>query len=666
MITRTDECHRVAAVCYKSAMVACNAGRPRNAWLWGAGALSLASACVVDTPSSPPPANGAGLPPSFILMVGDGMGFEHLRAAGGFASGVFGALAMEQLPYGGRVITSSLSGVTDSAAAATTMGSGVKTYNGRVGEDREGDRVVSLIELARARGLGTGIVTTAALNDATPAGFSAHQPSRSDLLAIADEQALASGVDVLLGGGAQYYLPAGDDSLRADGGLVQPLTDAGYLIVRTALELEAAAPARRLVGLFAPNHMTYGVDRAADTTEPTLEAMTAAALQALSLSGRGFFLLVEGGLIDKASHGSDLERAVIETLAFDRTVALVAEFCAQQPNATLVVTADHETGGLEVLSSQGAGVLPSVSWRWGSHTNTRVPVFALGPGAALFDGASVDNRFVAALGVSILESAALVVPPWQLLADGELGELRYLAATAAAASTFGAGFNELDALYVDADRYGLAAGVSGLFEWGKNAVVILIDRDFGAGTGPAALAGALFDHDGQIDNLLANLRLLDSGIPGFGIDAALVVFGGMETHLEELRDDVGLRGVAPPVGDPSNFTWLPAVVNFGDEVRVANGPAAPRARRGLEIAVPWSSLYAQGDAVPPGAVVGIAVLLVNDDGTYLANQTLPSFVAGTPGPGAAAVALPGIVVVPVDQNGDGRADDPGAPQELRR
>jgi alkaline phosphatase len=602
--------------------------------------------------------------PRVILMIGDGMGRGQLHTASVYAHGEPGALFMQTLPQRGEIVTGSRSGLTDSAAAATAMASGTKTTNGRIGMDEDAQPLVSIVEDAKARGLATGVVTTAYLPHATPGGFTAHRETRHDLVGIADDQALVVQPDVMLGGGALYYLPEGRDSVRTDGGLLAPLERDGYAIVTTAEELGALrADADRIVGLFASEHMDYVVDRAADTTQPMLVDMTLAALDVLERDPDGFLLVVEGARIDMASHDNDIERAITETLAFDDAIEAVAGWAAEHEDVTLVVTADHECGGLEPDPSASEGVLPDVTWRWDQHTNARVDVFAQGPGTEVFAGEVRDHAWVHAVLASRVAGDELAPPVEQFAPDGHLAELDWDAATQVLESSYGAGHNQMDALWLDADATGLAIGIEGLFKRDRNTVVVLVDADFGAATGYDGLLGNLSDHDGRIDDTLANVAVVPSGIAGFGADFALASFGTLEARREDLLPDAGLRGLHAPIGEPFDLAWLEVGLDFGEGVRIpqgSSGIAVPG--EGFEAFVPWRVLFPDLDGgVPAGTRIAVVAVLVNDDGTDISNQTLPPLPADAEPPGASPLALPGVVELPVDVDEDGIADGDTAP-----
>lgn len=597
-----------------------------------------------------------------ILMIGDGMGRGQLEATSYYVHGEPEALAMYGLPVRGELTTGGPSGITDSAAAATAMATGVFTFNARVGTDRDGQAVETLVELAHAEGLPAGIVTTASLAHATPGAFTAHELSRHDYVAIADDQILETRPEVMLGGGAQYVLPSGPGSERSDDGLVDELEAAGYEIVADATEL-AGASGERVFGAFATDHMTYVRERAAGSPEPRLPDMAMKAIDLLDRDPDGFFLMIEGARIDMAGHGNDLGNTLGETEDFDRTVDRVAAWAAGRDDVTLIVTADHECGGLEVVAPAAVGVEPQVSWRWGNHTNARVDVFAGGPLADTFDGALRDHRWVHAVAAARLRGEALVEPAPVLIPDGNLADLRHTAATQVNASGFGEGFNQLDALRLDADARGLAIGIEGLFEWDANAVVVLIDVDHGDGTGHATLAGALSDTDGLADAILTGSLLEAPAVTGFGADLALVAFGGADPQLEVLADRAGLRGLRAPFGLPDDLGWHGVAINFGEDVRARDAALTASAGEGLEAFIPWDRLYPDlGGAVPTGATLSLAAVLVNDDGDFTSNQALPPFPAGTANPGATLTALPGLVVWTVDADNDGTADGDAAPQ----
>lgn len=319
---------------------------------------------------------GKGGARNVILLIADGMGHAHRTAARLALHGLRGGkpggwLAMDTLPVEGVLTTSSLSGlVTDSAAGGHALATGTKTANGMLGvwpddtpeRDDDNPRVEQLPRLLwRERGMITGLVSNADLADATPAAFVAAVADRGEAAGVtaAYRRAVADGyLRVLLGGGARRFSGDGPH------GLVKEFSDKDFAVVRTAEGLERAreGKATRLVGLFHDSHMNTEFDRqrrgspevAKDFPEqPSLEAMTRAALAVLSRHPQGFFLMVEGALVDKQAHQADQERVVWEMLAFDRAVGAALEFARasngdRDPNndTLVIVTSDHETGGV--------------------------------------------------------------------------------------------------------------------------------------------------------------------------------------------------------------------------------------------------------------------------------------------------------------------------------
>ncbi len=611
-----------------------------------------------DAPSGPSPV--------VIVLIGDGMGTGALDAASSYRHGAVGRLFMQTLPFQGEVRTGGPSGITDSAAAASVMATGVYTWNGRVALDRDAQHTETLIEHGRTRGWRSGLVTTTSLPHATPAGFSAHVIGRGYYTAIADQQVKSSRPHVMLGGGAAYYAPVGAGSVRTDDGLHRELEGLGYALVsdRTGLEAAVASGAERVFGAFAFDHMTMVSARTADHPEPDLPTMAQAALELLDRDRQGFFLMIESGRIDHGGHANNLVDVIHETLAFDDTIAVVTAWARARGNVTVLVTADHETGGLEVTTPRAAGEYPDVRWRWGAHTNARVPVFGDGPGAEVVDRVVVDHRWIHAIGVSRMDGEPLVTPAREPIPDGELGDLRHRAAMQEVTSGYGVGFNQLDALWLDATRGGLFIGVEGLFEWDTNAVEVWIDVDPGTSSGMPGLAAAITDLTGTADAVLAASAVSApvAASVGFGADFALISVGGADPHVEDLIDGGGLRGLRAPFGAPGDLGWRRAAVNFGN-VRVRNTPLARAPGQGMEAFIPWVELYPESP--PVGARVALAVVLVNTDGGHTSNQALPSFPPGTANPGRAVTPLPGVVLYELDGDADGVIDGDRAPVIVR-
>jgi alkaline phosphatase len=342
----------------------------------------------------------ACVPFNVILMIGDGMGPQQVKAGGMYENGSEGSLGFESLPYSAVATTySASSSVTDSAAAATAIATGVKVDNGVISMAIPGDEgeLETLVETATARGLATGLVTTTYITHATPAGFGAHEPTRSNYTEIAADYLNQTRPDVLLGGG--------------DNGLtVANAEAAGYTVVTDRIELQAVdtSAVSRLSGQFGSSYLPYEYDGLGDL--PHLSQMVTVALDVLDNDPDGFFLMVEGGLIDQACHVNDIDRAVQEVVEFDNAFDIVWSWASGRDDTLVIVTADHETGGLTVTENNGPGVAPTVTWTTSGHTATDVGVYAWGPGAGQVTGL-LDNTDIHTIVITAVESASLSADP---------------------------------------------------------------------------------------------------------------------------------------------------------------------------------------------------------------------------------------------------------------
>ena len=324
---------------------------------------------------------------NIIFMIGDGMGFQHV-AAGRLAAEE--GLVMDSAPVKTSVSTHTLDGlVTDSGAAGTALATGYKTVMYRIGMDSDGNDLYLITEAARDAGKSVGIATNSRLTDATPAAFSAHVKQRNleDRIAV---QQMEMGFHLFLGGGSkQYNYRMWYDEPSA----VDMAVEKGFHIVHDKTEL-AQAGSLPLLGLFAEKDMISENYRHL-TEEPSLAEMTAKAIELLSENEQGFFLMVEGALIDKLSHGNDAGAVPIEVKAFDDAVRVAAEFAQSNSETLVVVTADHETGGL-LITEEG-----TLKFTTTAHTGVQVPLFVFGNGATAFNEAK-DNtdipRIAAQLG----------------------------------------------------------------------------------------------------------------------------------------------------------------------------------------------------------------------------------------------------------------------------
>jgi alkaline phosphatase len=241
---------------------------------------------------------------------------------------------------------------TDSATTATTMSTGFKSTIGAIGVGPDGQPLRTAMEAAKARGKRIGLVTTASVHDASPAAFSVHAKNRGDVQAIVD-QYLALEPDVLMGGGAIHFRPESAGGTRKDGrDMIAAFRAKGYQVARTPAELQAAA-GPRVLGLFDDGDLDFEIDRD-PRAQPSMADMAAAAIRILAQgSPNGFVLFLENENPDTASHRNDIASLIRDLWVFDRAVQHALEFQRRAPGETLVlVTGDHETGGLSVTYAQ--------------------------------------------------------------------------------------------------------------------------------------------------------------------------------------------------------------------------------------------------------------------------------------------------------------------------
>ena len=354
----------------------------------------------------------AEAPRNVILMIGDGMGFEQVKAASLYATGKEGGLSFER-HHRGEMMTHPLPvgdskpPVTDSAAAGTALATGRKTTNRRISQTPDGEDMQTVLEFLAGRGKWTGLVTTVPMTHATPAAFGAHAEKRTNYSDIAECYFTRSRPNVLFG--AYYAGGAGVTGQKA--------TDAGYTVVKTRDEMDAfVAKARQagageaveppcVSGQFAAGMIPWEYTKpinvkrklphkdkttATHETAPHLSEMTEAALALLARGPKGFFLMVEGGTIDWAGHDNVIQWNVFETVEFAKACQAAFDWAKGRSDTLIIVTADHETGDLKVVESRGKGNFPEVTWSSRGHTSLNVPVYGVGVGTERLKG-TIDN-----------------------------------------------------------------------------------------------------------------------------------------------------------------------------------------------------------------------------------------------------------------------------------
>lgn len=325
-------------------------------------------------------------PKNIILLIGDGMGITHITAARIASGSPDEVLNLDTMAVTGLAKTHSASSlVTDSAAAGTALATGVRTNNERLALAPDGRALKSLMLMAGDRGLGTGVVVTSKLTDATPAAFLVQSASRAFENEIA-EQIVHSGVNILLGGGSDAFGAHPFTRQPRGSSLLSEAIANGYLYIKDKTELLELKPEpnQNLLGLFSTGNLSYHEERF--PTEPSLAEMTATALQFLDLYQAGFFLMVEGSKIDKGSHYNLTEEVLGDTIAFDQAVGVALDYAREHGNTLVIVTADHETGGFGIVGGTPDGQRVAHDWLSTDHTGAMVAVYADGPGQNLFTG----------------------------------------------------------------------------------------------------------------------------------------------------------------------------------------------------------------------------------------------------------------------------------------
>lgn len=359
-----------------------------------------------------------------FYFIGDGMGFNHVSLAEywlGYTQGGFDSrpLSFSQFPVLGWAVTHSESNlITDSAAAGTALSTGTKTKNGMLGTAPDSTALKSIAYKIHDAGYKVGISSTVGINHATPGAFYGHSASRSDYYSIASEIP-STGFEFFAGGGA--IESNGEDGDETS--VYEAIEDSGYVIAEGMDDFADKKDEAGKMMLLQENgrlktELPYAIDR--KDTDMTQADLVSASIDFLyDEDCPGFFIMSEGGKIDWASHGNDTKAVILETLSLSDAVAEAVEFYNAHPDETLIiVTADHETGGLTLSWEKGYDLLfdkleeihcskdmvseeerehmneisheAHIGWTTGDHSGANVPVFAIGAGSTLFSG-RMDN-----------------------------------------------------------------------------------------------------------------------------------------------------------------------------------------------------------------------------------------------------------------------------------
>lgn len=319
-------------------------------------------------------------PRNIILMIGDGMGVAQVYA--GYTARLE-QLNMAQFPVSGLVKTNSNDNyVTDSGAGGTAFSTGFKTNNGYIAIGPNGDTLETILQKAEKKGLATGLVATSAITHATPASFIAHCVNRGDYEVIALDF-LKTDIDLFIGGGYAHFSKR-SDSLN----LIDSLLSKGYFVARDLRDVDVPTVSK-LAALLADGHLP----RVSAGRGEMLSDASAMAVKLLKRNKKGFFLMIEGSQIDWGGHDNNLDYVIEETVDFDNAVGKILEFARKDKETLVLVTADHETGGLGLTGGDLKTGKVEAGFIHKEHTGMFVPIFAYGPGAHYFTGI-MDNTDV--------------------------------------------------------------------------------------------------------------------------------------------------------------------------------------------------------------------------------------------------------------------------------
>ncbi|MCB2195241.1 MAG: alkaline phosphatase [Bacteroidetes bacterium] len=330
--------------------------------------LVLLGSCKQEKTTEPKKAK------NIILMIGDGMGVNQVYAAMSVATK---PLSFEQFKYTGFHKTYSANAyITDSGAGGTALATGVKTNNRHIGVDPIGKPLKSILKYAEEHNLATGLVATSSIVHATPASFIANDTSRYNYEALAYDF-LATDIDLFIAGGRKYF-DNRSDSLN----LIDSLKNRGYNIVDGFQNVDTTAAGKFAV--FTAEGHNPSILEGRDKN--MLPQSTENAINILNKDKDGFFLMVEGSQIDWGGHDNDIDYVVSETIDFDHAVKRALEFAKKDGETLLIVTADHETGGLALVGGEMETHTIEAKFTTDHHSSVMVPVFAYGPGAENFGG----------------------------------------------------------------------------------------------------------------------------------------------------------------------------------------------------------------------------------------------------------------------------------------
>lgn len=325
-----------------------------------------------------------------IILIGDGMGFNHLNSTEkvhGKELSIFNRFEY----YGSQKTRSASSLVTDSAAGGTALATGTRTMNGYVGvypTDPLGVIAVpaSITEVAMKHGKATGVVTSDSIMGATPSAFSAHVRDR-DLSDDIFAQQVVSDIDLIWGA-------------KADNVTESTVAENGKVYCDTLSDVQALEAGQKSIGQFDSDTLWQGKDNG---DQPTLSELAVEAIDILSKDEDGFFMMLEAAHIDKCSHSQDAKGAMTAVLEFDRVVDVVLDYAEKDGNTLVIITADHETGSVTLVGNE-------YKWLTGSHSGANVPCFVYGADSFIEDDAVINNIDIPDFAVAYMTNNEQVFP----------------------------------------------------------------------------------------------------------------------------------------------------------------------------------------------------------------------------------------------------------------
>ena len=328
------------------------------------------------------------IPPNIILMIGDGMGLSQI-SAGMYSND--NKTSFEEMQHIGLQKTHSHNQlVTDSAASGTAMACGSKTYNGVVGIGPKNEQLESILEYCISKNYSTALIATSSIVHATPASFYANVNSRKQYEDIA-MQLRYHNINYFIGGGKKHFNRREDKR-----NLIDEMEFEGYSIVNNLDGFKKSK--NQKLGFF-----TYPDEPPAinEGRKPSLELLIQSTLEKLKNDKKPFFLMVEGSQIDWGGHSNDLYYILSEFKDFNKAIYRALEFSKANKNTLLVVTADHETGGLGIRKGSVKRSTVSADFTTGGHTGTMVPVFSYGQKSELFKGIYENTAIFSKLKIAV-------------------------------------------------------------------------------------------------------------------------------------------------------------------------------------------------------------------------------------------------------------------------